>query len=268
LYSQWLEALPSIQMSVPFDLEPATPVVFRVGSHSHGTHVPPEDPTGIDDLDLMVVVIPPPDYVLGSKRFEHAEYKHGKLDVVIYDWSKWLRMLSKSNPNVVGTLWLEADDVLAPNHQSVFGFDVLGDLFWQRQSLLSKRMYPAFVGYAQGQLYKMTHTAHQGYMGDKRKRLVEEFGYDVKNAAHLIRLLRMACEAFETGKLQVRRTTDAQELIDIKRGLWSKERVVEEAGAMFVRAEKAHEVSVLRDEPDDLLVHRTMVSGYREWWKW
>jgi predicted nucleotidyltransferase len=271
LKQQWAEALPLVQNSVPFDLASSTPVVFRVGSHSHGTYVPPEDETGVDDVDLMVVVIPPPEYVLGMQRFEHSEYKHGNLDVVIYDWSKWLRMVAKSNPNVVGTLWVEDEDRLAlsPQGEQVnpFFFDPLGDLFWHRTRLLSKRMYPAFVGYARGQLHKMTHHAHQGYMGEKRKRLVEQYGYDVKNAAHLIRLLSMACEAFETGRLIVRRP-DAQFLIAVKRGEYSREAVMEIASGLFERTERALAASDLPDEPHEVLIQNSMVAGYREWWEW
>lgn len=265
LHEEWLAALPDVQTSVPFDLVEATAAVFRVGSHSHGTYVPPDDPTGVDDLDLMVVVVPPPEYVLGMKRFEHADYKHGKLDVVIYDWAKWLRMVVKSNPNVVGTLWLEPEDMFLPLRS--WG-GPLGSLVLSRERLLSKRMHPAFIGYARGQLHKMTHHAHQGYMGEKRKRIVEQYGYDVKNAAHLIRLLRMACEAFETRYLNVRRRLDANDLIDIKRGLWSKEQVIAEAEMLFARADKTIVDSTLRDEPDELLVQRAMVEGYKDWWDW
>lgn len=263
LHEEWQEALPLLNMSVPFDLEEATTAVFRVGSHSHGTYVPPEDKFGIDDVDLMVLVVPPPQYVLGMQRFEHAQYKHGALDVVLYDWAKWLRMLAKSNPNVIGTLWLEPEDVHMPIWNPVFDH-----VYNSREKLLSKRMYPAFVGYARGQLYKMTHFVHEGYMGNKRKMLVAEFGYDVKNAAHLIRLMRMACEAFETGRLNVRRTEDAQELIDIKQGKWSKERVVEEADNLFARADRALAVTALQDDPDELFIEKQMVQGYREMWQW
>lgn len=262
LREEWERALPDLQLSVPFDLETSTAAVFRVGSHSHGTYVPPEDKFGIDDLDLMVVVIPPPEYVLGLKRFEHAQYKHGKLDVVFYDWGKWLRMIGKSNPNVVGTLWLEEEDFIWPRHY----FEPILSVFMERGCFLSKRMYLAFVGYAKGQLYKMTHFVHEGYMGDKRKRLVAEFGYDVKNAAHLIRLMRMACEAFETKRLQVKRTRDASEIIAIKRGEWSKERVIEEAEELFARADRAFVASDLRDDPDEFLLQQLMVDGYLEWW--
>jgi glycerol-3-phosphate dehydrogenase len=59
-------------------------------------------------------------------------------------------------------------------------------------------------------------------MGAKRKALVEKFGYDTKNAAHLVRLLHMGHEYLETGRLQVRRGIfDREMLMSIKRGEWS-----------------------------------------------
>ncbi len=63
-----------------------------------------------------------------------------------------------------------------------------------------------------------------GYLGDKRKKLVLEKGYDSKNAAHCIRLLRMCKEFLATGVLLVNRP-DSSELLEIKRGLWSLESV-------------------------------------------
>lgn len=89
------------------------------------------------------------------------------------------------------------------------------------------------------------------YMGEKRKRLVETYGYDCKNAAHLIRLLRMACEFLKTGELLVDRGgLDATELLDIKHGEWTLERVKAEADRLFVRAEEAYDRCTLPDKPD------------------
>jgi hypothetical protein len=44
-----------------------------------------------------------------------------------------------------------------------------------------------------------------GYMGQKRRELVRRVGYDAKNAAHLIRLLRMGIEFLTEGTLHVER---------------------------------------------------------------
>lgn len=88
-----------------------------------------------------------------------------------------------------------------------------------------------------------------GYMGDKRKQLVLEHGYDSKNAAHLIRLLRMAIEFFETGAMKVKRP-DAAELLDIKRGKWKLEDIKALAADLFVKARAAKDAAEMPDEPD------------------
>src|SRR5215471_4669238 len=76
---------------------------------------------------------------------------------------------------------------------------------------------------------KLHHEHFSGYMGEKRKAMVRKYQYDVKNAAHLIRLLRMGIEFLETGRLQVFRTSDADELKRIKRGGWTLEQVKQQA---------------------------------------
>lgn len=88
-----------------------------------------------------------------------------------------------------------------------------------------------------------------GYMGKKRRELVRRVGYDAKNAAHLIRLLRMGIEFLTEGILHVERA-DATELLDIKRGVWPLEKVKAEAERLFELAQEAYVRSPLPPEPD------------------
>ena len=88
-----------------------------------------------------------------------------------------------------------------------------------------------------------------GYMGQKRRELVRRVGYDAKNAAHLIRLLRMGIEFLTEGTMQVERA-DAPELLDIKRGAWSLDKVKAEAERLFQLSQEAYVRSSLPAEPD------------------
>jgi len=88
-----------------------------------------------------------------------------------------------------------------------------------------------------------------GYMGKKRRELVRRVGYDAKNAAHLIRLLRMGIEFLTEGTLHVERV-DGPELLDIKRGNWSLDRVKMEAERLFQLAQEAYVRSSLPAEPE------------------
>ena len=64
-----------------------------------------------------------------------------------------------------------------------------------------------------------------------RAEMERKHGYDLKHAAHLVRLLRMGLEILTTGKINVwRGDIDAEELIAIRNGQWSYEELLEWAG--------------------------------------
>lgn len=222
----------------------AIAVAYR-GSIAHGMYIPGSDPRGIDDKDIMAVCVPPLEYYFGLREYgsrSTREIHRGEWDIVIYEARKFIGLLARGNPNVLMMLWIEARFVL----KTTPAFDMLRE---NRRLFAGRHVYEAFAGYARGQLHKMTHQAFQGYMGAKRKALVAEFGYDCKNAAHLVRLLRMGVEFLAQGELQVTRP-DADELLRIKRGEWTLERVKAEAERWFEAAEEAYRASSLPDRPD------------------
>lgn len=102
-----------------------------------------------------------------------------------------------------------------------------------------------------------------GYLGDKRKQLVLEHGYDAKNAAHCVRLLRMAAEYLETGELTVFRP-DAEELLEIKRGKWTLERIRSHAAELFEEMSKARDESPLPEGPDTERAERLLIEIVRD----
>jgi predicted nucleotidyltransferase len=59
-----------------------------------------------------------------------------------------------------------------------------------------------------------------------RSALEEKYGYDTKHAYHLVRLIRMCSEVLTTGKVIVKRP-DREELLAIRNGAWSYEKLME-----------------------------------------
>lgn len=98
-----------------------------------------------------------------------------------------------------------------------------------------------------------------GYMGEKRKQLVLRHGYDSKNAAHLIRLLRMCVEFMKTGEMIVDRP-DAAELLDIKAGKWSIEDVKRLSTELFAESKSARDASKIPEEPNREEAERLLVQ--------
>jgi predicted nucleotidyltransferase len=234
---------------------------MRRGSEAQGTFVASTDPNSIDDRDIMGVCMLPLDQYLGLKShgsWESADEIHGVWDVVLYEFRKFVGLLLKSNPNVIGMLWLDKEDYLKVSPAGQLLID-------NRKLFINKTaLYDSFTKYAASELRSMTgNKEFKGYMGKKRKELVEKFGYDVKDASHLCRLLTMAKEFLVTGELQVKRTQDRQMFIDIKTGKWTLERVQMHAEYLFKECEAAFAKSTLPDEVDDVAIHKLVVRALR-----
>ena len=200
------------------------------GSIAHGMYVPQSDPNSIDDKDVMAIIIPDINYYFGLKEFGSRgtkEIKVDEWDIVAYEFLKFIRLLRKGNPNVLSMLWLAEQDYMKVT--------AVGRILIANRALFTtKQVYHSFVGYAYGQLKRMEHFKFEGYMGEKRKRLVKKYGYDTKNASHLIRLLHMGIEFLNEGHLYVRRS-DSQYLLEIKRGCMTLDQVKLEAQKLFDR---------------------------------
>lgn len=215
-----------------------------IGSISHNTFIPHNVPNSLDDVDLMGVFMPPAKSYLGLAGPKEVVTKFiDEYDIVCYEFKKMVRMLAKFNPNAICMLWLKDDHYLK---KTVYGNALLNN----RDLFSSKRAYSAYVGYAHGQLIGTNKSQFNGYMGSKRKALVEKFGYDTKMASHSIRLLRMGTEFLDTGILNVYREQDAEELVAIKTGKWTLEEVKAEADRLFEAANASVNKSFLPDEPD------------------
>ncbi|MFH1442264.1 MAG: nucleotidyltransferase domain-containing protein [Candidatus Omnitrophota bacterium] len=220
-------------------------VVAYRGSIAHGLYIPNRDVNSIDDKDVISICIPPIPYYFGLEEYGSRgtkEIKYKEWDIVVYEFKKCINLLIQGNPNILSILWLDKDSYISISSEGK-------QLIAASNLFIGKHVYHSFVGYAKGQLHRMTHLAFQGYMGDKRKRLVQKFGYDTKNAAHLIRLLRMGIEFLNQGRLFVKRK-DSESLLAIKRGEWSLNQVKKEADILFKKAEQAYIKSKLPDRPD------------------
>lgn len=277
-----------------FPLTPtkATPllVCYR-GSLSHGTYIPSEEKDSIDDIDLMAFYIGElKDYFGVQHAPRGLDVKVGEFDWALYELRHAVQLLSQANPNILSSLWMKDYLVLTPPGQQLVD---------NRQLFLTQEAGFSFSGYARAQLKRMTSISEAveeccagekfhlpecplntsrgrgsqkkfgtGFMGDKRKQLVKQHGYDVKNAAHLVRLLRMGIEVVRDGEVRVdRRGVDAEELIDIKKGKWSLQEVKSLSDQLFGEFEIAKEKSTLPLKPDMEKLNQLLVDLLWGYWK-
>lgn len=280
--------LPGLEPHEVAALIPQRPILVGYrGSRAHGMYVPPSEPTGIDDIDIQAVYIPDLVAYFGS----HLDPPRGKdiklkeYDLAAYEVRHMVGLLCNGNPNVLSLLW--TSDLIHVEREGQMLIDA-------RRIFATKRAYHSFGGYAHGQLKRMTsfresidgacgcsgkfHSADcavaqergrgsskrfaTGFMGEKRKQLVAKFGYDAKNAAHLLRLLKMGCEFLRTGDLIVdrREAGDVDWLLAVKRGEWALWDIQTEAEKLFGAMREARDASPLPEEPDMLAANLLLMD--------
>lgn len=94
----------------------------------------------------------------------------------------------------------------------------------------------------------------------KRSELEAKYGYDTKHAMHLVRLMRMAEEILTTGKVNVKRP-DRDELLAIRAGAWSFDKLMEWAHSLDGSLDAAEAVSKLPHSPDRVAIDKLLVES-------
>lgn len=92
-----------------------------------------------------------------------------------------------------------------------------------------------------------------------RAALEAKHGLDTKHAAHLIRLMRMCKEILEGKGVFVKRE-DREELLSIRNGAWSYEKIVQTAEALDLECESLYKTSSLQHKPNLNFLHNECVK--------
>jgi predicted nucleotidyltransferase len=171
--------------------------------------------TDVSDFDTLGFCVPPKDMLFPHlagvipgfgrqpKRFEVYQQHHvfdkdalngagRSYDLNVYSITKYFQLCMENNPNMVDSLFTPQECVL---HSTKIG-NMVRD---QRNLFLHKGSWHKFKGYAYNQLHKMDSKDPQP--DSKRAALREQFGFDVKFAYHVIRLLDEAEQILPHGDI-------------------------------------------------------------------
>lgn len=212
------------------------------------------------DMDVYGFSIPPKDVIFPNLRgeilgFDDYEIKFAQFqkhhiedasalggkgrvyDMTVYSIVKYFRLLMENNPNIIDSLYV-------PDNCILYSTTIADHIRSNRNLFLHKGCWGKFKGYAYGQMHKIRIKKPEG----KRKALVDEFGYDVKFAYHVVRLLN------EVEQLLVEETLDltknAEQLKAIRRGEWSLDKLESYFERKEADLESFYLKSKLPDKPD------------------
>lgn len=111
------------------------------GSQVYGLSTPESD------IDTGGIFIVPENIRLGLEDHYRTEVKSPKNDDTWFEIGKFMKLLERSNPNILEALFIPEDCI-------IFESSVIKELKKHRESFLTKECFPAFGGYAVEQIKK------------------------------------------------------------------------------------------------------------------
>jgi predicted nucleotidyltransferase len=181
-------------------------------------------------------------------RYTFSGYAHSQLKR-IKTHKKWLlnpveRKPLRADFNLPDTSVLSNDIIGAIQSLEIKGEDLnqFGPIVMEAYKR-ERSYHNALTEYTQYQNWKNTRNP-------KRAELERKYGYDCKHASHLVRLMRMCKEILTRGAVQVKRIDDRDELLAIKNGAWSYDKLLQWAEDQELEMEELYKSSNLPYEPN------------------
>jgi hypothetical protein len=237
-----------------------------VGSGVHGIAI-----EGTDDHDEMGVYVETPQHVLGLGHKdlhyvartvpEGHRSQHGDTDLVLYSLRKYLGLVTTGNPTALLPLFAPRQDIIT---MTTLGF-ALRDF---GPSLLSQQAGHRFLGYLHAQRQRLMGLDHRHLPA--RPELVEKYGYDVKYAAHAVRLGYQGVEVMRDGHLTLPLVEGQRDVVlGIKRGEWTLEGVLRviEALADELDYRLRRKMSPLPERPNLDAANEWLVEAHMSYWR-
>jgi predicted nucleotidyltransferase len=245
---------------------------FQSGSAMHGA-------TGNkpSDLDIAGVYIQPVEMILGipqkrepsaasgSQWFDadvqtwktagdHARSGEGDIDLSLYSLRKWAGMAATGNTTALEFLFVHGAD---PTY--IWLEHIVGNY----TDFISKKAGHHFIAFAKAMLLRLNGGA-TGKHG-QRPELEAEFGYDVKGAMHMLRVLGEGIELMRTGRITLPRP-EVPFLKDVRNGKYSREEINTMADELFALLEKSTQESALPEELDRVKISKIITEAQLVFW--
>ena len=177
--------------------------------------------------------------------------KGREYDLTVYNIVDYFQLVMKNNPNMIDSLFTSDSCVLHITR--------IGQMVRDRRKLfLHKGCWPTFKGYAYRQITKMSGHERTG----KRKEMMEQYGFDVKFAYHVVRLLNEVEQILAEGDLDLMR--NREQLKSIRRGEWTEQQIRDYFAKKEAELETLYRDSKLPDGPDEPAIKQLLLHCLEE----
>jgi len=189
-----------------------------------------------------------------KERFEQWQEHHivdkdarKEYDFQVFSIVKFFHLCMENNPNMIDTLFVPDNCIM---HITALGSMVRE----KRKMFLHKGAWHRFKGYSYSQMHKMRIKEPEG----KRKEMIEKYGYDVKFAYHVVRLLAEVEQILTEGDLDLQK--NREQLKSIRRGEWTMHEIEEHFKSKEQQLEEVYNKSELPHSPDEHKIRNLLLD--------
>jgi len=220
------------------------------------------------DMDIIGFCIPPknltfphlvgeiPGFGTQIQRFEQYQEHHivmpewkKTFDITIYSIVKFFQLAMENNPNMVDALFL-------PRRCVVHSTAIYETMRENRNLFLHKGSWHKFKGYAYSQFHKIETKVNRS--NPKRAESIEKFGYDVKFAYHVVRLILEAEQILTEHDLDLERNSAL--LRAVRSGEWSLDRLKVFLYSKEKDLDDVYNKSSLRYKPNESAIKELLLN--------
>lgn len=170
-------------------------------------------------------------------------------DFSIYNIVKYFSLCMENNPNMIDSLFVPTTCLL---HSTAVGNLVREN----RKIFLHKGCFHKFKGYAFSQLHKMSSKNPIG----ERLKVRKQYGFDVKFAYHIIRLLSEVEQILVEGDLNLQEKGRREHMKAIRRGEVSEQEIRDWFSSKEKSLEKLYNESPLQYSPDEEKIKQLLLN--------
>lgn len=180
---------------------------------------------------------------------DHSNAFQWLLARILKDGLEWANLSEETKEELMGVNYIGAVQKGIPDDcwQDIKGITGASDQ-WIETIMREKKYINAMNNWNAYHRWKTSRNKDRAQMEEK-------FGFDLKHAVHLVRLMRMGIEILEHGKVIVYRP-DREELLAIRNGAWSYEQVVECADQCECKIKQLYKTSKLPKKPDKVFLDK------------
>lgn len=221
------------------------------------------------DVDVYGFCIPPRDVVFPHlageimgfgkprERFDQWQQHHVQppdgrettYDFQVFSIVRYFQLCMECNPNMIDSLFTPRSCVM---HSTQVGEMVREN----RKMFLHKGAWHKFRGYAYSQMHKIKGKVNAS--NPARAETIARFGYDVKFAYHVVRLLDEVEQIMVEQDLDLER--NREQLKSIRRGEWTLEQIQAHFDAKERALENIYATSALRHAPDEGKIKEVLLA--------